>query len=246
MMPVKRPAATVALSGSTRRDLQKRQKTANGYRRGEKRIHNAWKRFSGTAARTEVESKLDAVFHTKCAYCENIVPRDIEHFFPKSRFPGRMFKWTNFLRACKNCNTDKLDSFPLQRNRAPVLLDPCKDEPSAFFTWDLATGLPVLTADPARHTRADLTVTMFDLENQQLCDERRTRARNFLFYLLQSIETQPTPPDVHRWLLDELKPTRPFRSVLRQIVRDPARRRLIAKVKRAVPAAAPLLAELEA
>lgn len=245
MMPILRPKATAVLSAATRKDLSRRQKTASGYAAGEKRITNAWKRFSGTAARTDVETQLDDVFDSKCAYCETILPKDIEHFYPKSRFPRRMFRWENFLRACKNCNTEKLDDFPLRRGGAPVLLDPCKDEPTEFFTWNLDTGMPVLTTDPARHVRADKTVSMFELDNQQYCDERRARALHFEFILLQSIEKSPIPPNVHTWLLDELKATRPYRSVLRQIVRDPSRRRLIARVKRAVPAAAPLLAALE-
>jgi uncharacterized protein (TIGR02646 family) len=246
MMPVKRPKATAALSRPTQQDLKKRQTTANAYNPGDKPIGNAWKRFSGTPARTEVESKLDEVFHTKCAYCENIVPRDIEHFYPKSKFPKRMFRWDNFLRACKNCNTDKLAIFPLHADGSPLLLDPCNDEPSDFFTWDLATGMPVLNADPSRRSRADATIVMFDLRNQQVCEERRSRAQKFQFVLLQSIEKTPTPPDVHKWLLDELKVTRPWRSVLRQILRDPTSQRLVERVKQAVPAAARLLTELAA
>lgn len=244
-MPVIRPLATTALSQSTQKDLAKRQKTANKYVANDKRIGDAWKRFSGTPARSDVETQLDAAFHSKCAYCEIIVPRDIEHFYPKSKFPDRMFQWTNYLRACKNCNTEKLDTFDLV-DGSPVLLDPCDDEPSKFLTWDLNTGLPILNSAPERHSRAEATVTMFGLRNQQLCEERRVRARNFLFFLLQSVEEKPSPPDVHKWLLDELKPERPWRSVLRQIVRDPANAGLVAEVKRTLPEVEPHLAALAA
>ncbi len=244
-MPVIRPLAATALSEPTQKDLAKRQKTANKYAVNDKRIGNAWKRFSGTPARNEVEIQLDAAFHSKCAYCEIILPRDIEHFYPKSRFPKRMFQWNNYLRACKNCNTEKLDTFDIVGG-SPVLLDPCTDEPSEFLTWDLDTGLPILNSAPERHTRAEATVKMFGLRNQQLCEERRVRARNFLFFLLQSVEENPSPPDVHQWLLDELKPERPWRSVLRQIVRDPERADLIAEVKRTVPGVEPYLAALAA
>lgn len=77
------------------------------------------------------------------------------------------------------------------------------------------------------------------------CDDRRAHATTFLLFLLQSLERTPVPSNASNLLLDELQPTRPYRSVLRQIVRDPANRALIQQVKAAVPAAAPLLAALE-
>lgn len=238
-MPVRRPPAT-DLSSDTQKSLEKRQATARRYTPNEKRIGYAWNNFSGTPARAEVVQKLDEVFDSKCAYCEILVPKDIEHFFPKSKFPDRMFRWDNFLRACKNCNTEKLDTF------TPLLLDPCSDEPTKFFTWDLESGMPLPDLDPKRRRRAKKTVTMFHLDNQQLCDERAARARYFQFLLLQCLEKKPTPPDARTWLLDELKPTRPWRSVLRQIVRDPTFAKVVARVKNAVPAAAPFLTQLAA
>jgi hypothetical protein len=40
-----------------------------------------------------------------CNYCEQSEVGDIEHIWPKSFFPLRAFRWSNYLYACKECNT---------------------------------------------------------------------------------------------------------------------------------------------
>jgi len=46
-----------------------------------------------------------------CNYCEQSEASDIEHILPKSLFPSEAFAWTNYLLACKKCNTThKLDA----------------------------------------------------------------------------------------------------------------------------------------
>lgn len=46
----------------------------------------------------------------KCNYCEHNEAADIEHIAPKSLFPELAFVWTNYILACKQCNTGhKLD-----------------------------------------------------------------------------------------------------------------------------------------
>ena len=45
-----------------------------------------------------------------CNYCEQSEANDIEHIYPKSFFPDFTFVWSNYLLACKQCNTAfKLD-----------------------------------------------------------------------------------------------------------------------------------------
>jgi uncharacterized protein (TIGR02646 family) len=242
MMPIRRPRSTAVLSSRCRADLERRQGQARKLVRRGKGIKPAWDLFGRSQARRELVAVLDEVFDGKCAYCEQIVARDVEHFYPKVLYPKRMFQWSNLLRACKNCNTDKLDRFPLRRGK-PVLLDPCRDEPTNFFRWDERTGMPVSSADPDRAVRAVETIRTFGLRNQALCEERRDLARRFVFLLLQATEDDPNPPDVEEWLLDLLNPRRPWRSVLRQIVREPEPRlaRVLARVRSRFPALVPAL-----
>lgn len=247
MMPVTRPPETAALSVSTQALLKARQAVASTYKTRSKDIQDAWKALHKEPAWVELQSQLKAIFHDKCAYCEIIVPRDVEHYYPKSKYPEYMFQWTNMLFVCKNCDTDKGQKFPVEgghRDR-PLLINPCEVDPALYITWDLQSGRPVPTADPGRKERGLKTLgALPQLKHQSLADERRTVARNFRFILEQALEESPTPADVVAWLEDDLTPQRPWRSVRRQIVRDPANRALIDRVRAKVPRVAPMLDEL--
>lgn len=240
-MPVTRPPEADALSTSTQAALRARHAVAMGYKARSKDIQDAWKAIQKDPAWPELQSALRAIFHDKCAYCEIIVPRDVEHYYPKSRYPDRMFLWTNLLFACKNCDTDKGQRFPVVHGQ-PQLIDPCDGDPALYITWDLPSGRPIPTEDAGRKERALQTLDALpQLRHQSLADERRRVAQYFQFLLAQAVEESPTPPDVVDWLEDELSPARPWRSVRRQIVRDPANRPLIDRVRTQVPRVAPLL-----
>jgi hypothetical protein len=104
MIRVNRPGDTAALGSTTRTSLARRQKTATRVSVGDRRIARAWANFLRSPAKKEVADALDRSFRFKCAYCEGVAAQDIEHFYPKTAYPDRMFLWTNFLRGCKNCN----------------------------------------------------------------------------------------------------------------------------------------------
>ncbi len=66
----------------------------------------------------------------RCMYCEGSQATDIEHFFPKSKYPFYAFKWENFLLTCRTCNSEfKGDTFPLDESGGPLLIDPTRDDP---------------------------------------------------------------------------------------------------------------------
>src|SRR5262245_56298948 len=46
-----------------------------------------------------------------CSYCEREIASGIavEHKRPKSKYPAEALSWDNFLLACPNCNSAKLD-----------------------------------------------------------------------------------------------------------------------------------------
>ena len=67
--------------------------------------------------------------HRKCCYCEVHIPdsgpgKQVEHFRPKSQFKELTYDWNNLLLACADCNSAKLDRFPLSSGGAPLLLNP--------------------------------------------------------------------------------------------------------------------------
>ena len=73
----------------------------------------------------------------RCMYCEDSAGTDIEHFQPKSLYPGEMFKWNNLLLICSGCNRQKGEEFPLDSCSHPLLIDPTVDNP-----WDYLEFIP--------------------------------------------------------------------------------------------------------
>ncbi|MCP4216021.1 MAG: hypothetical protein GY765_15315 [bacterium] len=77
----------------------------------------------------------------QCMYCGVNEGTDIEHFFPKTKYPLMAFRWCNYLAACTRCNSNyKRDRFPLDEQGRPLLIQPTKDEPRAHIFLSPSTG----------------------------------------------------------------------------------------------------------
>jgi len=171
MIRVRRPNART-LSATTRRSLATQHATALTFARSDPRIEPAWSNFIRTVAGQEIRRILTAATHTKCAFCERVNARSVDHYYPKSRYPKRMFRWVNLLVCCSDCNTAKGNQFP-RINRRPALIDPTREDPAEFFEWDLATGSMFAVSDPIRARRALRTCDQLRLNEQPLQDRRR-------------------------------------------------------------------------
>lgn len=76
-----------------------------------------------------VRTRLKAIYHNKCAYCETYEPEpEVEHYRPKKRVNGvpgyagyywLCYEWTNLLPACHDCNKNgaKGMHFPVHSDR---------------------------------------------------------------------------------------------------------------------------------
>ncbi|WP_165223693.1 retron system putative HNH endonuclease [Aquisphaera insulae] len=221
MIRLRRPADIAVLNASTRAYLDRKSTAASAFPPHDPGITTAWAAFLATAARRDVEQALNAVTHGKCAYCENIAAKDIEHFHPKSIYPNRMFAWNNFLRGCKNCNNVKQSQFPLDGVGGRLLIDPCEDEPLEYFTWDMMTGAAGLTPDPSRNPRAMATHELFSLDQEPLREERRNKALDVLYLLARVVEESPVRKQTQDRLRDHLSPNRPWLGIIRQLFKQP-------------------------
>ncbi len=243
MIPIRR----LPLDPRTLRVLKKRQLSADALTRGHKKIQHRWNYFlrqdpvippENIAALKDVRGQLDTMFQGKCCYCEKIIAKDIEHFYPKTLYPGRMFDWDNMLRACKDCNFEKHDSDPEDPCDAAgqrTLLDPTKDRPEDYFTWDLLFGLPVYVDRGAGAHRGKRTVDACDLANQKFNDQRSKRASWFQYLLSQVLDEDPVKPDTRQQLDNLLDPGQPWLGVLRQILRDPSQAATVRRVEDKLP-----------
>jgi uncharacterized protein (TIGR02646 family) len=98
----------------------------------------------------------------RCAYCEDSAADEIEHLWPKSLFPQRSFRWSNYAFACGPCNGPKNNRFAIvehdgtidefirkrgdpivaPRNGLPGLIDPRAENPMKLLELDLGGRTP--------------------------------------------------------------------------------------------------------
>jgi hypothetical protein len=144
-----------------------------------------------------------------------------DHFYPKERYPKRMFRWPNLLLCCAECNPAKGSFFPFA-NRRPVLVDPTRDDPADYFTWDFMTGAMVESLDPVRRARAVATRDQLKLDEGPLRDERRVHLNRVLYLLAQAVNEHPAiRPETRARLAEELHPDRPYLAIIRSLFREP-------------------------
>ena len=203
------------------------------------------------AASAEVISKLQAMFHGKCAMCERAGAEQIEHFCPKSIYPERTYLWSNLLLICGDCNHNKddLDPFnPAASDGGAALLDPTVDTPEEHIRYDSVTGLSVFVnrQEGVRH-RGEETVNAYHLDHQSLANARYERFRVVKYLLSRLSQSQDPSMDEAEGILKELiSPHSPHLAVIRQLLLDPAHQPLITAVATQWPALSARFDELRA
>ncbi|MBV6499241.1 MAG: hypothetical protein CJBNEKGG_01693 [Prosthecobacter sp.] len=152
------PAAVV-------RYLDRRQLRADTERAaGTLDIEKTWKNARQTQKLGLVKQQLQQMAggRQRCMYCSDSAGTDIEHFWPKSVYPERMFRWPNMLLCCTGCGRDcKGSQFPLV-NGQPALLNPTVDDPWEFLDFSPATGILFARMAP------DGSTTMMGTETERV------------------------------------------------------------------------------
>lgn len=103
----------------------------------------------------EFHDDVGRVFFEMCGYCEEFCRGEVDHFRPKSRFPEKVYQWSNWVFACHSCNMSKLNNWP-----PAGYVDPCASSrparPENFFDFDTLTGeiIPNAGLSPARRGKA--------------------------------------------------------------------------------------------
>jgi len=217
MIRLSRPEETEALDNRPLSYLKKRSAIACAFAPHDPCIDTAWSSFLRTKSRKTVAEALDRYTRGKCAYCEQIAAKDIEHFWPKTSYPARMFAWDNLLRGCKNCNKAKRDRFPIDNRGKNLLLDPCEDEPLDHFVWDSLTGAWAVVPDPSQAERGRATIDLFELNQEPLREERRNKLLDVLYLLSHVIQENSITQETRDRLHDHLQAHRPWLGPIRQL-----------------------------
>ena len=130
------------LTASTKKALDGRQAKADQKRvAGKLDISQEWKGARQTRPLKTALKVLKSMAgeRERCMYCGDSHGTDMEHFWPKTRYPERMFRWLNLLLCCTECGRFKGDLFPVNNGTA-VLLDPTADDPWQHLDFDPDTG----------------------------------------------------------------------------------------------------------
>ncbi len=190
-------------------DKQSRINSLPTFVKQTKKAKTLWNGKRGSVASrtafTEIKSKLIgmSVGVELCNYCENNEATDIEHIFPKSKFPNKTFIWENYLLACRTCNTDyKSNKFAIfvpedSNNRLDVVAQPPTDDsafinpqtenPLDFFLLNLQRGVftihPDLINNPQSrgYLKAGYTLEVLALNTRDaLVNARKSAVKYYL------------------------------------------------------------------
>ena len=185
-----------------------------------------WDDLDG-GARRRIRDALFEDFGSVCAYCERSCEwpnsysnspnqETIDHFRPRSRFPGLWLDWLNLVYSCHRCNQAKSGSWPghddevVNQRLAAVYpkytpvseyVNP-NEEPGQrpvreFFDFNVETGevTPADRLDNTEWSTARRTISDIDLNDSELGENeqghlwnRRRRQRDLLMQALSAIE----------------------------------------------------------
>ena len=117
----------------------------------------------------DVKEVLFNCSHNKCAYCEIICHGgylEVEHFFPKSRYPELILNWDNLLPSCKQCNLRKSSH---DTGLEPII-NPCNINPEHYLDYGDLKIYP--SENSPDYELAERTIYVCDLNRPELVDAR--------------------------------------------------------------------------
>lgn len=151
---------------------------------------------------SSVEPVLRAMVapRNRCMYCEDNEVHQIEHFWPRVKYPELTFEWLNFLYACGLCNGPKGAQFATisQKNQVvviaettssercfpPAFINPRFDDPMKYFKLDIPGNTFVLQIMPglvdAELERAQWTRDHLPINRDGLPEQRRLEFGTYL------------------------------------------------------------------
>lgn len=144
-------------------------------RRGDEPTDTQWQKFS---------DDLEIRFSGACGYCEEYCSGEVDHFKPKSKYPGLVYEWSNWVFACRPCNSNKGNKWP---SRGYV--NPCARSrparPEFFFDFNLCNGKirPNPGLSPLRKKKAQDTINDLGLYKFTHLRKRRQRIVQVKTYL---------------------------------------------------------------
>jgi uncharacterized protein (TIGR02646 family) len=124
-------------------------------------------RLIGHYRHDQIKQALFPSSFLKCAFCEGKPQEngniEVEHFFPKSIYPKKIFSWENFLPSCRKCNDSKL----VHDTGQEPIINPYDDNPDDYFEYT-----DILIAPINENKKARDTITVCSLNSARLMKPR--------------------------------------------------------------------------
>lgn len=180
----------------------------------------------------------------RCVYCEDSAADEVEHIYPKSIYPDRVFVWGNYCYSCGPCNGPKSNQFSIfkawnaeeanvapARNYppkkppagSPLLIDPRHENPMDFLWLDLeGTFLFTLHPDHCNDARiarrVEYTLELLRLNTRPFL--RRARENAFTHFKALLRDYAAAPSLLERKKIKEVTLESGHQSVLVEILRQ--------------------------
>ena len=163
--------------------LAKKQRDVNSGKSAEALWTQA--RRTLTMRRVFDELKRMVVTRERCMFCEDSRGVEIDHFWPKARYPERAFVWENLLLICADCNRRKSDRLELDSHGLPMLIDPTREDPWAHLFYDSRTGIVtarfiLATREPDPRGQYTVEGSNLPLNDQAVTEGRQRTQRNLI------------------------------------------------------------------
>lgn len=124
-----------------------------------------------------------------CMFCDHNEPTDVEHFKPKSVFPGDTFRWENMLWICTTCNRLKGNFFPPVNCDGAELINPSLDSVWNYFLLDEFGNLIMRWDSDANdfNSRAKSTCKYIQLDREEVQTRRMKRMKGLKSLAKQAV-----------------------------------------------------------
>jgi uncharacterized protein (TIGR02646 family) len=178
-----------------------------------------FKNLQARYGHAKIRDALDAMFKSKCAYCESVIEvvasPHIEHFRPKQRYVSLTYQWDNFLLSCPKCNDGghKGTNFPNKLQGGP-LVDPTSEDPSAHFDFSYDPVTKLATVKPLTK-RGQTTANTFGLNVRPALLKMRSE---LLRQLLALKQFDGINPEVTAVLIAARQSTSPYLAWVRKYI----------------------------
>lgn len=190
-------------------------------------IH-AWDNVSPTH-KVQIRTQLEAMQGRRCAYCEGSIDslgQHIEHFRRKKNHPALTFDWNNLFWSCDQ--TDSCGHFK-DHGAGPYnvadLVNPCSDDPDAFFIFQADGTISVrngLSAVDQRRATETLRVFSLDANWGRLRAMRRAAVSGYVEDANAAFNEGWPPDDIRALFQAELEIARnlPFYTAIRHVLTE--------------------------